>query len=546
MSYIRFFKLFIPYVIFMSLSSCILTPNKIIHESEHGFDFDPSKDELLLEEVELAKKTRFELGLALSGGGIRSSAYSIGVMKALHEQGVLQEIDIISSVSGGGYAAYWLLSSESNDKNKFNKFGDIAFEDENFLVNTCRFMTVANFVTLKSMAIQFLKNRDMSKFYQCHIERTYGWGDFSNDEESDISSCIKNKISSKSKTIDQYAKDVKNGYIPYFIYNSSVVDPKPKSGWADGLYEFTPLFRGNKILGYKKWEENKSLPLSQVSAIAGAATERFLGQYIDNPDTEKLKQDKIRLSDGGHSENLGVIALVRRGVKFIIVADGEQDYGLNFEAYYILKDRLDAWGYTLEYSTLDARPKKSPINQDKWWLRKELEADDNALMLKEGNFIATIYKTNDPEKKTLSTLFYIKSSVVGEIVKDADKEYFCNGLKSKYLSIGKIETENAKICNIINNDDKDIGNGDCSNNKNMVCQNLKRHTNEVNVKEWIKQNAIIRIQNKESFGKRFPHDSTLFQSFYIDQFTSYMGLGYLQTNKFDLKKLIDEKNDSEI
>lgn len=47
------------------------------------------------------------VALSLSGGGTRSGSFSIGVLKALHELGVLDDVDSISSVSGGGYAAYW-------------------------------------------------------------------------------------------------------------------------------------------------------------------------------------------------------------------------------------------------------------------------------------------------------------------------------------------------------------------------------------------------------------------------------------------------------
>jgi hypothetical protein len=45
------------------------------------------------------------IGLALSGGGIRSAAFCTGAMQALDLHGVLRKTDYISSVSGGGYAA---------------------------------------------------------------------------------------------------------------------------------------------------------------------------------------------------------------------------------------------------------------------------------------------------------------------------------------------------------------------------------------------------------------------------------------------------------
>src|ERR1700737_1920531 len=43
------------------------------------------------------------IGLALSGGGIRSAAFCLGAMQALDTQGVIEKIDYLSTVSGGGY-----------------------------------------------------------------------------------------------------------------------------------------------------------------------------------------------------------------------------------------------------------------------------------------------------------------------------------------------------------------------------------------------------------------------------------------------------------
>jgi hypothetical protein len=45
------------------------------------------------------------VGLALSGGGIRSAAFNMGVLQALARNGLLARVDYLSSVSGGGYIA---------------------------------------------------------------------------------------------------------------------------------------------------------------------------------------------------------------------------------------------------------------------------------------------------------------------------------------------------------------------------------------------------------------------------------------------------------
>lgn len=47
-------------------------------------------------------------GLALSGGGIRSATFCLGVIQSLCEGGLLRQFDYLSTVSGGGYIGGWL------------------------------------------------------------------------------------------------------------------------------------------------------------------------------------------------------------------------------------------------------------------------------------------------------------------------------------------------------------------------------------------------------------------------------------------------------
>ena len=49
------------------------------------------------------------LGVAFSGGGIRSATFSLGVIQALAELRQLRRVDYLSTVSGGGYIGAWLL-----------------------------------------------------------------------------------------------------------------------------------------------------------------------------------------------------------------------------------------------------------------------------------------------------------------------------------------------------------------------------------------------------------------------------------------------------
>ena len=72
-----------------------------------------------------------KIGLALSGGGYRAAAYHIGTLRALHTMGILDKVDVISSISGGSViAAYYALN-----KDKYEKFVDFERAFRNELLN---------------------------------------------------------------------------------------------------------------------------------------------------------------------------------------------------------------------------------------------------------------------------------------------------------------------------------------------------------------------------------------------------------------------------
>jgi len=67
---------------------------------------------------EAERKDRREelVGLALSGGGIRSAYFALGVLQSLAKRDVLRRVDYLSTVSGGGYIGStltWLLHDSS-------------------------------------------------------------------------------------------------------------------------------------------------------------------------------------------------------------------------------------------------------------------------------------------------------------------------------------------------------------------------------------------------------------------------------------------------
>lgn len=66
---------------------------------QHG-RYDPRDEAVAAERPSVAHNL---VGLSLSGGGVRSSTFNLGVLQGLHQAGVLRHVDYLSTVSGGGY-----------------------------------------------------------------------------------------------------------------------------------------------------------------------------------------------------------------------------------------------------------------------------------------------------------------------------------------------------------------------------------------------------------------------------------------------------------
>jgi hypothetical protein len=59
--------------------------------------------------IETEKGTN-AVGLALSGGGIRSATFCLGVVQVLAQRGLTKDVDFLSTVSGGGYVGCFITS----------------------------------------------------------------------------------------------------------------------------------------------------------------------------------------------------------------------------------------------------------------------------------------------------------------------------------------------------------------------------------------------------------------------------------------------------
>lgn len=75
-------------------------------------DFDAVIDDEIRGMAHLRKDIHSDnlIGLAFSGGGIRSATLNLGILQGLAKKGLLDRFDYLSTVSGGGYIGAWFSS----------------------------------------------------------------------------------------------------------------------------------------------------------------------------------------------------------------------------------------------------------------------------------------------------------------------------------------------------------------------------------------------------------------------------------------------------
>ncbi len=215
-----------------------------------------------------------------------------------------------------------------------------------------------------------------------------------------------------SRLRDYLSTPNKKSPMPYFVINSTGGYDRGYNQFGDGgyrqmqkaIFEFTPWLCGSDLFGYRKAEEcEKEISFSRAVSISGAAVDGQqeaidlagvgtgeskaaasamnvfnldLGYRISNPNTNPVvrflhwispfpfyfiadviqgdRTNSIHLSDGGHSDNLGIFSLVRRGTKKIIAVDAEQDQKSVFEGAHRLKVQLEKeLGLKLEFDRPD-------------------------------------------------------------------------------------------------------------------------------------------------------------------------------------------------
>jgi hypothetical protein len=449
------------------------------------------------EKAFIKNSDNLEWGLAMSGGGVRSATYNFGALKALYDLGLLQKMQIISSVSGGSYMSYGLYTNYAN--NTIKPFGYQSFDNSAFFQETCNMQGLANFITNWKYVKAILSTpKGAFNIYKKQIERAYGHEQLS------------------SFKITSLNPEIKKANAPYFIINSTLA-AKKDSDWLNRVVEFTPAHYGNPELGLTTWNSSNTIDWSEATTISAAALKCKLLYKIPYTGTA-INSDYLALSDGGHSENLAAIGLIRRGVKNIIIIDAEHNNNYSFDGYLILKHQLQKeLNLNISIPSIDA-----------FLIDREVDSKTLLKTAVHKGIVSTIPIKGFKQEALSINIYYVKMAMPQNMLAQRRNQDKVKQGNNTYLNIEEA------TCT------KKINKVKC---KEYNCEPLlKMQTPDLKslALYWVDSYANYLGGNKKwkRLGYTFPHTLTPDQSFYRDQLAAFIGLGYLQA--LELKEFINK------
>src|ERR1051325_4294388 len=92
----------------LSLQQLLEQEFALLHQTDPVQSGEDSVDSLNRIYSQIANQKH--AALCLSGGGIRSASFGLGVLQGLAKHGFLSKFDYLSTVSGGGYIGSWLTA----------------------------------------------------------------------------------------------------------------------------------------------------------------------------------------------------------------------------------------------------------------------------------------------------------------------------------------------------------------------------------------------------------------------------------------------------
>jgi hypothetical protein len=338
--------------------------------------------------------------LALSGGGVRSAAYAMGAMDALHGLGMLDDVDVISSSSGGSYANYWLTHALTSGMPPSEVFAGPASSAlvsvrEHAARIAGKWWTVGPILNVldaldglpafSSITRALIPMDRFQPFegtfeYSRAIRRIFATGPA-------LSFSWKLGLS-----LDEVGPRLDAVDAPLPVINTTARVGKGKAcadtsllammdtrseGLATAVFEFTPWRVGSDGVGFAPSPGNIAFALTVAASasaiddpnakrcpwlgLAGLRTGLVNNFFHPVPDIAQAGAKESRPADSIHvtlvdaafSDNLAAYAVVRRLCEEMIIIDAEHDPTLIFESYGYLKQHLAKDGFDLSVPEVD-------------------------------------------------------------------------------------------------------------------------------------------------------------------------------------------------
>ena len=419
------------------------------------------------------------VGLALSGGGIRSATFCLGALQCLQRHGVLRDVDYLSTVSGGGYLGSFL----SNQIHARSKEQNLPYDE---LLD--RLLLKPEGRTGDSLSVRWLRNnskylldKGWKETVKTLIRMFYGflpWGpSIQSWYQERLTRAYIDDGSSKGKRVPLLSELVAApSGAPYHLLNATVNLPGSQEidlrGRRSDFFLFSPHWIGSVLTGYCRTEDMEQalkrpgeLDLAAAMALSGAALSAHRGMkrsgplfrattllsnarmstWLPNPAVLASKKPwrrlprlsgrmrelwgkfdetarQVNVTDGGYVENLGLYQLLRRRCKLILVIDAGEDpsrgCGSLIKASRLAKIDL---GIELDIHIANLHSDSDALSQTHWALGKINYQGSRGVPGKQRSTAET--STNSQE---IGYLLYLKLSLTGnepDYVKEYHREH---------------------------------------------------------------------------------------------------------------------------
>ncbi len=313
------------------------------------------------------------LGIALSGGGMRSASFAIGLLSGLNETGALDELEVLSSVSGGSYALSWLYAQPfymdrrgcTDGRHPWDRLLTPGSAFQNKLAQNGGLVSVwrglgFGVANLLASPVNLVANgvfgwrwntTPARPFYESRIEHVYNR--VPTQECADLPSpqSTRNKALRIADPIylDELGDFAKRENLPFFVINTTAAidDDQSHHGsrLSNSVFELTPISIGSNGLGYFPREfspgssDDTNLwrpALSESVATSGAALD---GSVISGASQQTLwsffNQDTGLAIDNYNPEISATQRILHRIKPFPLYFDDDYHYDANGHRLYL-------------------------------------------------------------------------------------------------------------------------------------------------------------------------------------------------------------------